>query len=322
MNTNLPESVVEFLGYMKARNKSIKTIEGYEIDLKMLFQYLRFKKELSKTMKIDNIGIIDVTNIDDVFIGKITISDLNSFVSYLDVERKNGAATKARKVNCIRSFYNYLFKNDIIKNNVGFKLENIDVPKREPVYLTLDQTKKLTEATRDNEECNIRDITIIMLFLNTGIRLSELVNLDINNINFEYKTITVIGKGNKQRTLTLNENTIEILKEYLEYRKTIEDKIIKEDINAVFINKNYGRMGERGIQKLSKKYFGNAGLDPDKYSVHKLRHTAATLLYKHGKVDIRTLQKILGHSSLNTTQIYTHVDDEQIQNAMNSMPNF
>lgn len=321
----LPERVEEFLKYMKnIRRKSINTIDGYEVDLRMLFRYLRYKKELSKQMSIKDINKIDISNINDNFIKAINISDLNNFISYLAEVRDNQEAAQARKIATIRSFYKYMFKNDLVDNNISLKLENVEIPKRNPIYLTLSETKTLANVVRESDKrFSIRNITIITIFLNTGVRLSELVGLDINNINFEYKTISVIGKGNKQRTIPMNQSTEESLIKYFKYRNTIEDTILPEHKEAVFISSKNCRIGKRSIERIVKEYVKETGLDKTKkITPHKFRHTSATLMHKYGKVDIRTLQKILGHSSPTVTQIYTSVDDEQMQEAVNSMPEF
>jgi site-specific recombinase XerD len=322
--TGMPERVIEFLRYMQYnKKKSVNTVDAYQKDLRMFFKYLRFKKEFSKQMKIDDISNIDISEIDDEFINKISISDLNSFISYVAIERGNQEKAQARKIASIKSFYEYMYKNDIIEKNVAVKLENVKIPEREPIYLTLDETKKLVSTVRTKENrYQKRDYAIISVFLNCAVRLSELVGIDLDSINFEYNKLTVIGKGNKQRTVPMNPSVIESLKEYLKFRQTIEDRIKDEDKKALFISSNKRRIGQRSIEQIIKQYIVDAGLDPNKYTPHKLRHTAATLMFKYGKVDIRTLQKILGHSSPNTTQIYTHVDDEQMQDAVNSMPVF
>lgn len=324
MSNNLPERVEEFLRYMQYnRKKSVNTVDGYGIDLRLLFRYLRYKKELSKQVNIKDIDKIDIENIDDKFIKSITISDLNNFISYVAIERKNKEAAQARKIATIKSFYNYMFKNDIIENNVAWKLESITIPEREPIYMTLEQTKKLTSTVKEqNSKFFQRDYTMIQLFLNCGFRLSELVGMNIPDINLKEKNITVIGKGNKQRKVSLNSNVLNIVTEYLEYRKNLEDSVNADNKLAVFLSKSFCRINKRDVERIVKRYMDSAELDTKKLHVHSCRHTAATLMYKYGKVDIRTLQKILGHSSPNVTQIYTHVDDEQMQEAVNTMPEF
>jgi site-specific recombinase XerD len=200
----------------------------------------------------------------------------------------------------------------IIKDNPTTELEAPKMNSRHPIYLTLDESKQLLSSIAGtNKE---RDYAIITLFLNCGMRLSELVGIDINKIKGD--TLTVIGKGNKERTVYLNNACINAINSYLRVRP--HDNI--KDKNALFLSERKQRISKRTIQYLVKKYIGLSDLDSDKYTTHKLRHTAATLMYKYGKVDIRALQQILGHENISTTQIYTHIDDESLREAVKSNP--
>jgi integrase/recombinase XerD len=193
-------------------------------------------------------------------------------------------------------------------------LESPKINKRNPIYLTLDESKALLNSI--DGKSRLRDYCMITIFLNCGLRLSELCSIDISKIKGD--TLTVIGKGNKERTVYLNKACLKSIENYLNERKSISNKIVDQD--ALFISKNYRRINKRSVELIVKKYTNAAGLVNSKYSPHKLRHTAATLMYKYGNVDIRSLQSILGHESVSTTQIYTHVDDERLREAVKSNP--
>jgi site-specific recombinase XerD len=201
-----------------------------------------------------------------------------------------------------------------VDENPALNLESPKISRRNPTYLTLDESKSLLRAVDGkNKE---RDYCILTLFLNCGLRLSELCGINISNIKGDI--LTVIGKGNKERTVYLNNACMKAIEDYLSVRSKNLHKIIDKD--ALFISKNWTRLNKRTVEMMLKKYLKAADLDTDKYTPHKLRHTAATLMYKYGNVDIRSLQKILGHENLSTTQIYTHVDDEKLREAINSNP--
>ena len=188
-----------------------------------------------------------------------------------------------------------------------------------PKYLSLEESKKLLNVTQDEENRNnTRDYAIITLFLNCGMRLSELVNINIKDINFSECKLNVIGKGNKERTIYLNKACMKALQDYLEIRP--KEKIKYDSTDALFLSERRERISNRTVQVIVKKELLKAGLDINKYSVHKLRHTAATLMYQYGNVDIRALQELLGHESISTTEIYTHVDNSQVRNAVESNP--
>lgn len=313
---DVPFEVNNFLNYLGTiRGKSKNTIYNYKIDLILFFRFLKLYKGLaSKNEEFDNIKINDV---DNNFIETISLSDLYAFLSFAENYRNNSAYARARKVATLRSFFKYLTgKAKIIKENPTLELESPKINKRNPVYLTLDESKKLLNSI--DGPFYERDYCIIILFLNCGMRLSELVGIDISKIKGD--TLTIIGKGNKERTVYLNEVCIRSINAYLVERNKIAGKIHKEDYDALFISRKLTRINKRTIELMVKKYVTKAGLSYDKFTPHKLRHTAATLMYKYGNVDIRSLQQILGHESVSTTQIYTHVDDEKLREAVKSNP--
>ncbi|MCX7903988.1 MAG: tyrosine recombinase XerC [Caloramator sp.] len=307
---NLPYILNDFLGYLyTVKGKSLNTIDGYKVDLRLFLKYI---KKIKNNLK-NEIDDIDISDVNAELIKQVTLNDIYSFINYVSIKRQNSTYARARKIAAIRSFFNYLeTKAKIIKENPARELESPKINKRHPVYLTLEQSKKLLDSIKGrNKE---RDYAIITLFLNCGLRLSELVSIDISKIKGD--TLTVVGKGNKERTVYLNKACIRAINSYLAVRP--KDGVVDKD--ALFLSERKKRIDKRTVEKLVKKYIVSAGLLNDKYTPHKLRHTAATLMYKYGKVDIRALQHILGHESVSTTQIYTHIDDEILRDAVKSNP--
>lgn len=236
------------------------------------------------------------------------------------IDLKSSPATRARKISAIRVFFKYLTsKAKIIDVNPAQDLETPKLGKRMPRYLSLEESKKLLNVSQDDTDRNsVRDHAIITLFLNCGMRLSELVGINISNIDFSESRMTVIGKGNKERTIYLNKACMNALKDYLSIRP--HDKVKNDSRDALFLSERKERISNRAVQNIVKNELARAGLDTTKYSVHKLRHTAATLMYQYGDVDIRALQELLGHESISTTEIYTHVNDERVRNAVENNP--
>jgi site-specific recombinase XerD len=315
-NNSIPERLTEFLNYLSViKGKSINTIDGYRIDLTMLFRFLKAYKGLSSNnVEFEEIIINDI---DDDFIKHIRLADIYAFLSFIEKQRNNSAYARARKVAAIRSFFKYLNnKTKILNENPAADLETPKINKRNPVYLTLEESKGLIHSVDETHKHYKRDLCIITLFLNCGLRLSELCSINISKIKED--TLTIIGKGNKERTVYLNKACLKTIADYISERNKIE--ILESHKDALFISERKSRLNKRTVEKIVKKYIGESGLDKEKYTPHKLRHTAATLMYKHGKVDIRSLQKILGHENISTTQIYTHVDDENLRQAVKANP--
>ncbi|WFA09736.1 tyrosine recombinase XerC [Tissierella sp. Yu-01] len=313
----IPLILDDYLNYMETiKGTSPNTVKEYYFDLRTFLRYMKLRYKLvDKDLEFAE---IDISDVDIEFIKKITIQDLHAYISYVDKNRDNGNFAKSRKVASIRSFFEYLYlRVNLLDKNPAEGLEFPKTDDRHPVYLTLDQVELLlnTVLENKNEEYRKRDYAIIMLFLNCGLRLSELASIDMDKIR-DNDTLSVIGKGNKERTIFLNDSCIEAIKEYLQVRPAI----YSEDKKALFISKRKQRMSNRAIQHMIDRYLDKAGLDTNIYSTHKLRHTAATLMYKYGNVDIRALQEILGHQSVSTTQIYTHIDDDRLRSAIKSNP--
>ena len=300
-----------FLSYIDTiKGKSINTSREYYYDLRTFLRFLKKQNNLvDSDIEFEEIPIDDVTV---KMLGEVTLSDLYEYMAYVNRSRGNNAASRARKVSSLRSFYKYLtVKENYFTNNPAADLDSPKIGKSLPKYLDLESSLKLLDSA---DGVNTRDYCMLTLLLNCGLRVSELVGIDISNIR--KTTLTVVGKGNKERTIYLNDACQKALSDYLEARP--KDKV--KDRDALFLNKNKVRISTRGVQLIVKKYLELAQLDVKKYSTHKLRHTAATLMYRHGNVDILALQEILGHENLSTTQIYTHVDSEQLRKAVDNNP--
>jgi integrase/recombinase XerD len=321
-----PEFLNDFLAYNSTiLNKSENTIKEYNYDLAHFLKYISFKYKLTDVKDEEFIKKIKINNFDLKTLEKISLPDIHSFLSYLKTCYNCKPATLARKTASIKVFFKYMCnKTKKIPTNPAQDLETPKIGKRLPKYLTLEESKELLEATasleghgnHDNAERNFAMITIL---LNCGVRLSELVGINISDIDFENNKMNVIGKGDKERTIYLNNACMKAINKYLEVRPRDGVKFNSRD--ALFLSEQKKRISKRTVQYIVKNELRNAGIEKaNTYSVHKLRHTAATLMYKYGNVDIRALQELLGHESISTTEIYTHVDNEQIRNAVENNP--
>lgn len=308
----LPESVQEFLTYQSAvRNKSQFTILEYASDLRTFFRWLNYSEDRSDKHKdLNEYDIADIS-IDDIKM--IKLKELYGFLAFCQTDLQNSAKTRARKASTLRSYFKFLKAHAVIDKNPAEDLDSPSLKKSLPKYLTLDQSINLLEAIDGN--FFERDFCIITLFLNCGLRLSELVGLDLRSIRTDNSMI-IHGKGNKERIVYLNAACIDALNKYLKVRPSEGLK----DREALFISRQKNRISPKTVQHIVKKFLEKAGIYEEGYSVHKLRHTAATLMYQHGDVDVMLLKELLGHESLATTQIYTHVANEQIKSAIDSNP--
>ncbi len=310
-----PPVIKDFLVYHETiKNHSPKTVHEYYLDLRNFFRFLKQKRGMVPAgTDIESIGIEDV---DLALVKSVTLSDVYDYLYYMghdrvvshnsrNVEQGASSTTMARKVATLRSYYKYLTKTNKLEEN---PLRDLDTPKTRkslPRYLTLEEAKALLSSVDGkNRE---RDYCILMLFLNCGIRISELVGLNLTDIRQD--SLRVLGKGNKERVVFLNDACIKAINDYLKVRAASP-----ADTSALFITSRRSRISTAAVHSLVKKHLTVAGLDSSRYSAHKLRHTAATLML-HGGVDVRTLQELLGHENLNTTQIYTHVENESLRKA-------
>ena len=316
-----PEFINSFLDYSATiLNKSPNTIKEYNYDLVMFLRFIKIHFNLTDEVDFSKIPVKDISI---ETIKKITLNDIHAFLSYMAVELNSKSATRARKASTIRIFFNYLSqKAHLIEINPAQNLETPKLDKRLPKYLNLEESKKLLQVTANEDNRNSqRDYAIITLFLNCGMRLSELVGINLQDIDFEESKLNVIGKGNKERTIYLNKACIKALKDYVDIRPKQGVKVDKQNSHkALFLSERRERISNRTVQYIVDKELRAAGLDTSKYSTHKLRHTAATLMYQYGNVDIRALQELLGHESISTTEIYTHVNNEQVRNAIEKNP--
>lgn len=316
-----PEFLNSFLDYsITILNKSPNSVKEYNYDLNMFLKYMLIHFKETEEKDFDK---IDISNFSIDTLKKIELNDIHSFVSYLAVNNKSKASTRARKISTIRIFFKYLVnKANILKENPAQNLETPKLDKRMPKYLSLDDSKKLLDVSSNEDNRNSeRDFAITTLFLNCGMRLSELVGININNIDFSECKMTVIGKGNKERTIYLNSACMRAINKYMAVRpKQGIKKDSKDSDKALFLSERKERISNRTVQYIIYKELKEAGLDSQKYSVHKLRHTAATLMYQYGNVDIRALQELLGHESISTTEIYTHVSNDQVRHAVENNP--
>ena len=318
---NNPDYLNSFLDYtVTILNKSPNTIKEYNYDLAT---FLKFIKVHFKMTDEEDFSKITIKDIPLSTIKQIKLDDIHAFLSYLTNTYHSKAATRARKASSIRVFFNYLSqKANLIEFNPAQNLETPKLDKRLPKYLSLEDSKRLLNvAGSDDNRNNKRDYAIITLFLNCGMRLSELVGINIKDINFSECQMTVIGKGNKERTIYLNKACMTAINNYLAVRPVEGIKTDKANSkNALFLSERKERISRRTVQYIVDKELRVAGLDTSKYSVHKLRHTAATLMYQYGNVGIRALQEVLGHESISTTEIYTHVANVQARSAIENNP--
>lgn len=320
--SDCPQPLREFLIYHEnIKGQSPLTISEYYLDLRM---FLRFVKLMRSDMPIHSrLDDIDIKNIDLKFIQEIETSDVFDFLSYLANDRTPNpdaaapdygisASSRARKLSAIKSFYKYLtVRTKQLDENPVADLEYPKLRKSLPKYLTLDQSSALLQAVSGKNEK--RDYAILMLFLNCGIRRSELVNLNLTDI-YEDR-IRVVGKGNKERFVYFGTACRKAIDDYLQERHNKE----LSDNRALFGSRDNNRISVTAVHRLVKKALLQAGLDSTQFSAHKLRHTAATMMLSGG-VDVKTVQEVLGHENLNTTQIYTHIENTELKIAAEANP--
>lgn len=317
---DLPKTVEEFTEYMRiVKGRSEKTIFQYRHDLLTFFRYL-YATDNAIDLESDEFFKLDPRGFDEEYLRGITKEKIMKFLYYTATERSNSAATRARKLSSLKSYFKYLeVTRHIIDSN---PVLNIDTPKKKaalPKYLTLEESLALLNSVLSDPDSKHRerDYCILTLFLNCGMRLSELTGINLDDIDPDLRALRVVGKGNKERVIFLNDACREAIKAYLPHRA--KDGEIK-DKNALFISREHRRISNQMVQKTVEKYLAKAGLEHRHFSTHKLRHTAATLIYQSGKVDVRVLKDILGHEQLNTTQIYTHIASGQMEDAMEQNP--
>lgn len=317
-----PVIVRDFLVYHETiKGHSRATVDEYYLDLRNFFRYLKITRGLvPRATELDEISIQDI---DLDFVSKVTLAEVYDYLSFLSRDKVRNtrarqeefglnASSRARKISTIRSFYKYLtVKAKLLTEN---PVQDLDTPKPKktlPRYLSLDECRRLLSAVDGkNKE---RDYAIICIFLNCGLRISEITGLNITDVREDH--LRVFGKGGKERIVYLNDSTISAIQGYM----LVRGSIAAIDRNALFLSNRRVRISRESVHAMVKKTLKVAGLDSTKYSSHKLRHTAATLMLSNG-VDVRTLQEVLGHEHLNTTQIYTHVDNSELRIAAAANP--
>lgn len=308
-----PQIIKEYLYYLQTiKGKSKKTVDEYYIDLRTFFRYIKLSRSMvSNEIEFDEIKIDDVTL---GLVKSVTLNDAYEFMDYLMRERNNQNAARARKCSTLKGYFYFLYsKKHLIDSNPLAELEMPKKKKTLPKYLTLEQSIELLNAIDGPNKQ--RDYCIITLFLNCGLRVSEMAGLNFSDIRND-NTMRVVGKGNKERVIYLNSACVNAIDEYKKIRPVDDVK----DKNALFISRNHQRLSVKTIQAMVYKYLEKIGLNAQGYSCHKLRHTAATLMYQHGGVDVRVLKEVLGHENLGTTEIYTHLSSQQMKKAADSNP--
>lgn len=293
----------QYLAYLLTiKGRSQNTVLEYRVDLLQFFRYVANQRNIAET---------DFQFADADFIRSIQLSDMYGFIAYHQQTLHNSPGTRCRKIVSIRQFWKYLkSKAHVIDNNIAEELETPKLPKRIVRCMTLEESVRLLIEANNS---SIRDNCIITIFLNCALRLSELATLNVDQVDND--VLTVIGKGNKERKIYLTPAVKQSLSKWLPVRRAMD-----VHTNALFISRNHQRLTGRSIQNVVKKHIVASGINSEGLSSHKLRHTSATLMYKYGHVDIRSLQQILGHESIATTEIYTHVDDNQLHAAVNANP--
>ncbi|MBR3818057.1 MAG: tyrosine recombinase XerC [Clostridia bacterium] len=308
----LPNLVKLYLNYLSGvKSKSELTVLEYASDLRLFFRFISRTRNLcDKSVPFDEINI---SLMDDETICSVTLDEAYLFLAYCRKERNNDNNSRARKVTAIKRFYRHLEINGKISVNKMAFLEAPQKKKSLPKYLTLEESLKiLNNVDGKNKE---RDYCILTLFLNCGLRLSELVGINISHIK-DNDTLVVLGKGNKERTVYLNRACLDAISLYMAVRP--KDGVIDRD--ALFLSNQKKRISRVTVQKMVETNLDKNGLSGRGLSTHKLRHTAATLMYQHGGVDPLQLKEILGHENLSTTEIYTHIHDQQLKDAVDSNP--
>ncbi len=320
--TEAPQILRDFLSYHETiKAHSRRTVDEYFLDLRNFFRYL--KRVRDPALADQDLDEIDIMDVDLDFVGSVTLTDIYGYMTYLTRDRAQhpnsrnsdyglNAASRARKIATIRSFYNYLTnKMHLLRENPVKDIDSPKLRKTLPKYLTLDESVQLLDSVDGKHQ--ERDYCILTLFLNCGLRISELVGLNLRDI--QQDALRILGKGNKVRIIYLNDACQEALKAYLAVRRPISGR----DADALFLSAQNERISRSTVHAMVKKRLAAAGLNASEYSSHKLRHTAATLMLQNG-VDVRAVQEVLGHDHLNTTEIYTHIDNDALRVAARANP--
>lgn len=310
-----PQYLNDFFVHQRiVKIKSERTLDSYFVDLRLFLRYLKiYNGVVDFDTPMEKITISDVPI---EWVEKLTKKDICNYLNYVATIRNNNAQTRHRKLASLKVFYKCLCVDlELIKTD---PTKYIDYPKlgeRLPKYLSLDESIKLLDNMNTEHMYYRRDYCIITLFVNCGMRLSELVGLNTQDVNLDERTMRLLGKGNKERIIHINDACADAITQYLSVRRPADEKI-----NALFLSKRGTRITNRRVQQIVDDALRDSHLDHQGYSTHKLRHTAATLMYQHGGVDTLVLKEILGHKSVATTEIYTHIANESLIDAMDASP--
>ena len=311
--TDVPQDVIDYLRYMETiLNRSPRTVNGYYIDLRTFFRFLLQYRKIVQDQPFDE---IDISGLDCSFMQSVTKAEIYEYLYYLKNERNNEPASRSRKLSCIKGFFRFMVtKVNRIQQDPSQDVAVPSVRQALPKYLSLEESIELLKNIQS--DFYERDFCIITLFLNCGMRLTELVTIDL--ADFKEDTIRIVGKGNKERLVYLNDACIHALRQYCDERAKLQNL---KDTKALFVSKRTcKRLSPRRVEQIVDSCLKCAGLNGRGYSPHKLRHTAATLMYRHGNVDMLALKEILGHEDVSTTQIYTHINTEKLRQAVSSSP--
>ncbi len=313
MNLDYPLFLIDYVNYLTTvRSLAGSTVKEYSYDIVFFLKFFRKRRARQRYYKTE-IKEIPIHDMEASELEKCDIHDLQAYLAYSEDGRTESSNRRARRTSSLKSLFNYLVNVDeVFEKNPTDKLITPKRKQRQPVYLTLNEAFKLIEtaARQENRFFKFRDMAMLVTFLTTGMRLSELCSLNLSSIQEDH--FRVIGKGNKERIIYITESCLEAINNYLKVRPRVNS-------DALFLSSGKKRISQRAVQHRIDRLLREAGFDTSRYSTHKLRHTAATLMYKEG-VDIRTLQRILGHASVGTTQIYTHVEDDMARKAVKKNP--
>lgn len=311
-----PEFLLEYIMHITVtKGLSKRTVQEYYLDIRLFLKYIRLMKDPA-CADVNNINDISIKDMPVSLLNQVQLQTVYEFLYYIREERENHALARGRKTSALKSFFGFLYQNQgVIDHDPTERLELPSTKKSIPKYLTLEQSRKLLESI--DTAFFERDYAIITLFLNCGIRLSELVGLNITDLMLDECQMRVLGKGNKERMVFLNSACMKSVENYLVTRNEMARDT---DEKALFLSKRHTRISKRRVQQIVENALAAAGLSGLGYSTHKLRHTAATLMYQYGNVDALTLKEVLGHASTSTTEIYTHLTNENIRHATESSP--
>lgn len=317
-----PDYLIDFLDYTGTiKNRSLLTIKNYYCDLRLFFRYLKVQR--NPELKNEDFSQIRISDIPESYIKSVTLSDILGFLTFTSDKRENHQKARARKAVSIRQFFKYLTDNKgWFEVSPAAKLQLPSPKNALPKHLTIEQANQLlAECSEINDWTDLRDYCMITFFLNCGMRLSELVGISVTDYiqstdpktNQKYSFLKVLGKGSKERIIYLNNACVSAYEAYMKVRPQVRGE------KALFLSSRNKRISNRRVEQIIEEKLMRSGLSGYGFSVHKLRHTAATLMYQNG-VDVRVLKEVLGHENLNTTQIYTHVSNSQIKQAMDQNP--